>query len=510
MRAVGQGGIDGHVEEPNQPGLSTENAPDTEAAGRHTRSRGRPTVHSESHYGRHVTQSPDDPTSDESRDRGPRVLLWMTVIAIVAGVLAGAVGGAFRWLLVQANHFRLDVASWSHGLGSVGWLIPVALSAAAACLAGIIASRIPLAAGSGIQHVEAVQRGEAAPPPLRVLPARFAGGLLSIGLGGLVLGREGPTVHMGATLGAWCAKVARATTDEIRTMQSALAGAGLAVAFNAPIAGVMFCLEEITHTIKVRYVVWTMASVAVAVMTSRVILGDHADFHVAPIAEPAFSRLPIFAVFGLAVALVGVVYNRLILTFLTAFDALHRIPPLVKSSTIGALIGAALTVDATLVGGGDDLTQALLTGQQMTFVGVAVIVVVRFVAGPLSYAAGTPGGLFAPMLALGALLGMIAGHIVDQISPGVGTELMPALMLVGMATMFTSVVRAPLTGAILVMEMCASTAVAIPLLAASVTAVVIPQLLGSRPVYDLLRERMLGAGPTAGGAGGAGGAADDR
>lgn len=118
--------------------------------------------------------------------------------------------------------------------------------------------------------------------------------------------------------------------------------------------------------------------------------------------------------------------------------------------------------------------------------------VVRFVAGPLSYAAGTPGGLFAPMLALGALLGVIAGHVVDLISPGLGTALTPALMLVGMATLFTSVVRAPLTGAVLVMEMCHSTEVAVPLLAASVTAVIIPQLLGSRPVYDLLRERMLG------------------
>ena len=433
-----------------------------------------------------------DPTGEEARDHGSRILVWMTLLALVAGVLAGAAGGAFRWLLVQANRFRLDVVTWSHDLGGAGWLIPVALTTAAAALAGLIAIKIPLAAGSGIQHVEAVQRGEAGHAPLRVLPARFVGGLLSIGLGGLVLGREGPTVHMGATIGAWCAKAARATGDEIRAMQSALAGAGLAVAFNAPIAGTLFCLEEITHKIKVRYVLWTMASVAVAVMTSRLILGDHADFHVPPIAEPAFSTLPVFAVFGLLVALVGVLYNRLIVLFLAWFDALHRIPPLVKISAIGAVIGVALTIDADLVGGGDDLTQALLTGQQLTFVGVAVIVVVRFVAGPLSYAAGTPGGLFAPMLALGALLGMTAGHAVDLVSPGLGTELTPALMLVGMATLFTSVVRAPLTGAILVMEMCASTEVAVPLLAASVTAVVVPQLLGSRPVYDLLRERMLG------------------
>lgn len=428
---------------------------------------------------------------DESLDHGTRILVWMTLLAVVAGILAGLAGGAFRWLLVHANDFRLHVVTWAHDLGGAGWLIPVAMSAAAAAAAGLIARWIPLAAGSGIQHVEAVQRGEAEHAPLGVLPARFVGGILSIGLGGLVLGREGPTVHMGATIGAWCARVARATTEEIRTMQSALAGAGLAVAFNAPIAGTLFSLEEITHRIKVRYVVWTMASVAVAVMTSRLILGDHADFRVPAIDEPAFSRLPIFAVFGLLVALFGVLYNRLILQFLAWFDALDRIPPLVKISAIGAMIGVALTIDPDLVGGGDDLTQALLTGQHLTFVGVAVIVVVRFLAGPLSYAAGTPGGLFAPMLALGALFGLVAGHIVDVILPGVGTEITPALMLVGMATMFTSVVRAPLTGAVLVMEMCHSTEVAVPLLAASVTAVIIPQLIGSRPVYDLLRERLL-------------------
>lgn len=441
----------------------------------------------------HIGTGSGDARGDEARENSTRILVWMTLLAVLAGVLAGAAGGSFRWLLVQANQFRLDVVTWSHDLGGAGWLIPVAMSAAAAVVAGLIATKVPLAAGSGIQHVEAVQRGEAEAAPLSVLPARFVGGLLSIGLGGMVLGREGPTVHMGATIGAWCGRTARATVDEIQTMQSALAGAGLAVAFNAPIAGTLFCLEEITHKIRVRYVVWTMASVAVAVMTSRLILGDRADFHVPAIAEPAFSKLPIFAIFGVVVALFGVLYNRLILVLLAWFDDLHRIPPLLKIGVIGALIGVALTVDATLVGGGDDLTQALLTGQQLTFVGVAVIVVVRFIAGPLSYAAGTPGGLFAPMLALGALFGLVAGHIVDLISPGVGTELAPALMLVGMATMFTSVVRAPLTGAILVMEMCASTAVAVPLLAASVTAVIVPQLLGSRPVYDLLRERMLAA-----------------
>lgn len=326
-----------------------------------------------------------------------------------------------------------------------------------------------------------------------MVPARFVGGLVSIGLGGLVLGREGPTVHMGAAIGAWCAKIARATGDEIRAMQSVLSGAGLAVAFNAPIGGALFCLEEITHSIKMRYVLWTTASVAIAVMVSRVILGDHADFHVVDVPEPPFATLPVFVVFGLAVALIGVAYGRLIIACLAGFDALSRIPAPVKATAIGAMIGIALTIDADLVGGGDDLTQALLAGQHLTFLAVVLILVVRFFGGPLSYAANTPGGLFAPMLALGALCGLIFARILDVFSPGLGGELMPALMLVGMATLFTAVVRAPLTGAVLVMEMTSTTSVAVAMLAAGAMAVIVPQLLKSPPIYDVLRERMRAA-----------------
>ena len=421
------------------------------------------------------------------------MLVGMTVVAAVAGAITGFVGGAFRWLLVRADSLRLEIVSWSHELGGAGWLIPVAVSAVSAGLAACIATRVPLAAGSGIQHVEAVQRGESAAPPVTVVPARFVGGIVSIGLGGLVLGREGPTVHIGAAIGAWCAKVVRATGDEVRAMQSVVSGAGLAVAFNAPIGGGLFCLEEITHSVRMRYVLWTMASVSIAVMASRVVLGDHADFQMADVPEPPFASLPVFAVFSLFVALLGIAYSRLITAFLDGFDALTRIPGPLKAAGIGALIGIALTIDADLVGGGDAVTQGVLAGQKLTFLVVVLLLVVRFVAGPLSYAAATPGGLFAPMLALGALSGLIFARALDVVWPGMGTELAPALMLVGMATLFTAVVRAPLTGAVLVMEMTGATSVAVAMLAAGAVAMIVAQLFKAPPIYDVLRERMLAA-----------------
>ena len=188
------------------------------------------------------TAGPDLP------DDSMRGSVHICVTAIVAGVLIGFVGGAFRWCLQTADDLRIDFVDWAHKLPGPGWLVPMAAAAAGATLAALIVRWEPLAAGSGIQHVEAVFRGEARPPLIRLLPAKFIGGVLSIG-SGLVLGREGPTVHMGAAIGAEAARRARLPDPEVRMMQTALGGAGLAVAFNAPIGGTLFTLEEVDEVV---------------------------------------------------------------------------------------------------------------------------------------------------------------------------------------------------------------------------------------------------------------------
>src|SRR5690606_27340332 len=151
--------------------------------------------------------------------------------------------------------------------------------AAGAVVAALLVTVSPRSAGSGIQDVEAVHRTQLPPPPLSVIPTRFAGGLAAIG-SGMVLGREGPTVHMGAAVGAGVGRAAKRGDDVLRLLQSAMSGAGLAVAFNAPVGGALFVLEEVAKSAPFRLLVPTVMGVAAAIACSRLVTGDHPDFAV--------------------------------------------------------------------------------------------------------------------------------------------------------------------------------------------------------------------------------------
>jgi len=411
------------------------------------------------------------------------------VTATIAGVLVGFVGGAFRWCLQAADDLRIDFVDWAHRLPGPGWLIPLAAAAAGATLAALVVRWEPLAAGSGIQHVEAVFRGDARPPHIRILPAKFVGGVLAIG-SGLVLGREGPTVHMGAAIGAETARRVRLPESEVRMMQTALGGAGLAVAFNAPIGGTLFTLEEVTRSFKVKTVLATLFAAAAAVGCSRLVLGNHPDFWVEPTRAPALSWLPLFVVFGLLTGCLGALYNRLVLWFLDHVAAMRRVPTLAKAALIGAVIGMAMFVYPLAVGGGDPLTQLIVGGHHIVLTVVIGYLAVRFLAGPLSYSAAVPGGLFAPLLAVGALWGVLFVGVFNAVWPADATSLAVPMALVGMAAFFGATVRAPVTGMVLVIEMTATTSVAVPMMAATAAAVLAAYLVRSHPIYDSLRERM--------------------
>ncbi|AQT76078.1 ClC family H(+)/Cl(-) exchange transporter [Streptomyces sp. fd1-xmd] len=411
------------------------------------------------------------------------------VVAALAGCLVGLVGGAFRWCLEHADLLRASVLEAAAGPGGAGRLIPVALTAAGAALACLIALRVPHAAGSGIQHVEAVWRQEAEARSAWLLPAKFAGGLVAIG-SGLVLGREGPIVHMGAAIGSGAGRRGRLDAEDARMLHTALGGAGLAVAFTAPLGGLVFVCEEVTGTVRPRLVLLTLAGTVTAVAASGLIVGDALVLPMSAVAAPPLWMLPVFLLFGVAAGALGAAYSALVVRTLEVCDRLTRVPLVVRAAVIGALVGALMAFDPLLTGGGDQLSERLLAGGSLSAAALVLCLAVRFVAGPLSYAAATPGGLFAPLLALGALWGTFTHELASPLLPA-GAAGPAAFAVVGMAAVFTGVVRAPLTGVVLVAEMTGAGVLLLPLLTACFAAAVTADRLGSPPVYDTLRRRML-------------------
>jgi CIC family chloride channel protein len=430
----------------------------------------------------------------------PGNLLVMALVSLLAGAASGLVGAAFRLSLEQADRFRGLFVAWAHTEGLPGFLLVIGCAAAATAAAAWLVRRYsPQAAGSGIPHVEAVLKGELPPAPFRLLPVKFVGGTLAIGAG-LALGREGPTVQMGASVSHLLGKVCRRTWADCRVLMAAGAGAGLATAFNAPIAGATFVLEELVRRFETRIAIAALGASAGAIAVARVFLGQAPDFQVTPLPYPGFGTVSVHLALGVITGFLGVAYNRAILGALAAANRLHRWPVELRAGSIGALVGLLAWIGPGLVGGGDAITQRMLTGTG-TFSLVFSVFLLRFGLGPVSYAAGTPGGLFAPLLVLGAQIGLLFGILGGHWLPEVARH-STALAVVGMAAFFTAVVRAPLTGIILVIEMTASFTLLLPMLAACFTAMLVPTLMGDPPIYDSLGapfrrsgKELLGGGP---------------
>jgi len=192
-------------------------------------------------------------------DARPGNLLVLALLAPLVGAVSGLLGAMFRLALLRADLLRDAFIYWAQAHQASGlFLVTFACAAAAAIAAWLVRRFSPAASGSGIPQVEAELAGEVQEARYRVIPVIFAGGLLAIG-GGLALGREGPGVHMGSSVASLLGKIFRRNWPDCRVLLAAGAGAGLATAFNAPIAGAIFVLEELVRRFEPRIAIVALA-----------------------------------------------------------------------------------------------------------------------------------------------------------------------------------------------------------------------------------------------------------
>jgi CIC family chloride channel protein len=433
-------------------------------------------------------------TEPEENEAALHDLVRLVIVAALAGALTGVVGGLFRSLLEDIYAVLTAVISSLREPDIANALVPGwvwALLIGGACM-GIsrwMVRLAPLAGGSGIQHVEGVFHEVAMPAPLRVLPIKFIGGLLAMAPGS-ALGREGPTVQMAAVIGNVCGEASHLNRADRFLLYTAVAGAGLAVAFNTPLAGLAFVNEEVSRNVTLRRTLVTLTAVATSMLSFWSIYGNTLEFHVSVPEAPSFTTLAAMTLLGALCGVIGAGYNRAVLGALNRFDTFTAWAPEIKAALIGMLIGLATWLYPSGMGGGENQVQQILSGQ-FGFVALIILFGFRWMIGPVSYAAGTPGGLFSPMLLLGAALGSIFAMTLS--ATGLCEVSATNFALIGMAGLFSGVVRAPLTGILLVIEMTGNTALMVPLLTASGAAVLAASLLHSEPIYDSLLTRMVEA-----------------
>lgn len=412
--------------------------------------------------------------------------------AALVGLLAGGVAVVYRWLLVAGEALRNGLIEWGRAWPALGWIAPVAWGVFGALAAVWLVRRYsPVSSGSGIPHIKAVLLRLRPIPWRSILPVKLVGGTLALSAG-MALGREGPTVQMGGSVGAAVADGLKSTGSERLALIAAGAGAGLAAAFNAPLSGLVFVLEELQRDFRRGVFGATFIAAAVADIVARFVGGQEPVFRIPSYPAPPLQALPVFALLGAVAGLLGVAFNRSLLGGQAIFARLRGRAFWVAVAGVGAAAGAAAWVAPITVGGAHDLSESILAGGVLP-AAVPLLFVMRFALTTASYGTGAPGGIFAPLLVLGALLGLAAGSLAHAAAPAVVPDA-GAVAVVGMAALFTGIVRAPLTGIVLIVEMTGSYNLMLPLLVACLFAAVAADLLRDLPVYEALLRRDLKRG----------------
>lgn len=413
-------------------------------------------------------------------------ILMIYGLSMLLGVLTGLASSGFQLAIILVNRFLANGL-----LHSGGVLASIALSMIMVFLAWYLVVRYaPEASGSGVQEIEGVLLHKRSIHWRRLIPVKFVAGVLALSAK-MVAGREGPTIQMGANMGDMlgeCFHIKRRRRD---TLIAAGSAAGLAAAFNAPLAGVLFVIEEMRSAFHFNFTNFKMVAICcvMATITNDLIMGGGPAIPLAVFAEPGLDSLWFFFLFGLVVGLAGLLFNKGLMFWLRLTDRFARPARVAYVLAVGGMVGFFAWYKPDVVGGGYEIIERFLALPPGVSE-VMLVLVVRFLATLACYATGVPGGIFAPMLALGTLLGMVCFYIVNSFAPGLGIH--PVMFAVaGMGALFSAAIRSPITGIILVVEMTQNYSLILPLMVSCLTSTTVTQLAKNPPIYSQLLRRTM-------------------
>lgn len=417
------------------------------------------------------------------------------------GIFVGIAGGLsislFRYLLNESETLRLYIYDTFllPALQKVDWLPLLGYALCLLFISGLLYAMgryAPMASGSGIPQVKGVILGLMKMQWLRILWVKILAGAIGIGAG-LSLGREGPSIQIGAVAGQGFSRLLGRTRMEERYLITSGASAGLAAAFNAPLAGMMFALEELHRNFSGAVLLPTMTSAVTATIVTRFFFGDDTSFHFGHLVPLPAVYLPCVALVAIFCGLAGIFFNYGLLHV----HWIYR-PRIFKNQWMKILFALAWAgilgfLLPQVLGGGNRLVDALaIYAYPLSF--LLLLLGGKFIFTLISYGCGTPGGFFLPLLVIGALLGATAANLL--VSAGLLPALYtPTIIIIGMVSLFAASVRSPITGTLLILEMTGDFNHLMALALASALAYITAELLKGQPIYDALLQKSLIANP---------------
>jgi len=413
----------------------------------------------------------------------------LLAVTIVAGGLCGLAAVAFHLSIMGLEALFIDRANASPGHSWIWWTV------ISPTLGGLIAGVgltyfAPAAAGSGIPQVKVAYTLRYGMVTVRETIGKFILCAIQIG-SGASLGLEGPTVQICAGVSSMLARLARLGPKNSRRMASVGMAAGIAAAFNAPIAAVTFTLEELIGDLDQTMLSGVIVAAALAGVVEHSVLGSNPVFHVNGNYQlTKASSLIWYALLGLLAAIVSVAFTDSLLGLRAWFRRLKRVPRWVQPAIGGAATGGMAVAALALfhlngIAGDPYKTLTLALTGKMTVVSMAVFCVLKLAATVCSYSSGGSGGIFAPSLFMGAMLGGAVGYL-DVIVFHHPADAIGAFAVVGMGAVFAGIVRAPMTSVLIIFEMTGGYGLVLPLMIANMSAFALARHWRRIPVYEAL------------------------
>jgi CIC family chloride channel protein len=421
------------------------------------------------------------------RIRTNEVVTGLT-LSIIVGAIAGLGAVGFRWLIGEVQ--TLFFSNGADHLGFMGPYYIILLPAVGGLIVGLLirfAARE--AKGHGVPEVmeAAVLKGGRIRPRVSLVKALASS--VCIGSGGSV-GREGPIVQIGSSFGSTIGQWLGLSDEWVRTLLACGAAGGISATFNTPIGGVFFAMEIIMGRFVTSKFGYVVISSVVADFVAHVFLGSQPSFDIIPYEMVSYWETLSYVALGIAAALAATLFIRVLYKLEDLFDAWH-IPEVLKPAIGGLGIGliGLYSYDLLGVGYGDvfwvstmSVDQALLG--QIALSSLAILLILKILATSLTLGSGGSGGIFAPSLFIGAMLGGALGMLAHMLFPG---YIAPsgAYALVGMAAVFAGATRASFTAIIMLFEMTRNYTIILPLMIAVVISTVISRALNRETIYTL-------------------------